>query len=124
MSATLMAREHSATTRTDTSEVVRELNANLGTTAVAALAGSRDSKLPYKWVKGTRPSDAAIKRLNCAHMVWNFVAKNESDHIARSWFIGVNPLLDSESPLLALRDGKMQDVVEAAEAFVTDVWQA
>jgi hypothetical protein len=52
------------------------------------------------------------------------LADAESDHIARSWFIGANPLLDEVAPFMALREGESQKVLRAAEAFISGAWSA
>lgn len=112
-----------STTRMDIHEVVRRMNSHIGATLVAALAGSRDSKLPYRWAKSTTPSNEAEARIRMAHRVWTLIADAESDHVARAWFIGANPLLDEESPVMALREDGLRDVSLAAQAFLEDTWQ-
>jgi hypothetical protein len=52
------------------------------------------------------------------------LADGESDHIARSWFIGANPLLDEVAPFMALREGESQKILRAAEAFISGAWSA
>jgi len=114
------------TTRLDIHELTRRLNNHLGATAVAILAGSRDSKLPYRWAKdsGPVPNDSAQNRLRTAHRVWGMIADAESDHTARAWFVGLNPLLNEVSPLMALREDKLKDVIDAAKAFLAGTWTA
>lgn len=110
--------------RLDIHEVVRRLNSHLGATMVAALAGSRDSKLPYKWAKTTVPNTDAEQRIRLAHRLWRVIADAESDHIARAWFRGANPVLGEVSPVIALREGRFAEVVAAATAFVEGAWSA
>ena len=123
MSTTTVAGAFGNTTRMDIHEVVRRLNSHLGATLVAALAGSRDSKLPYRWAKETTPNTEAEARIRMAHRIWTLIADAESDHVARTWFIGANPLLDEASPVTALREDRLRDVSLAAQAFVEDAWQ-
>jgi hypothetical protein len=117
---------HQETIRMDVHELVRRLNSHLGATLVAALAGVRDSKLPYRWAKpdGPTPNGEAEARLQMAHRVWLLLADAESDHVARSWFIGANPLLDEVPPYMALRAGEGHSVMRAAEAFIDGSWSA
>lgn len=124
MSVDVQALAHAQSTRLDIHEVVRRLNSHLGATMVAALAGSRDSKLPYKWAKGTTPNDLAQDRLRDAHRIWTLLADAESDHVARAWFRGSNPLLGESSPVMAIREGRMSEVAHAAEAFLSGSWSA
>jgi hypothetical protein len=107
-------------------ELVARLNGHLGATAVAALAGVRDSKLPYRWAKpdGPTPGDSAQQRLIAAHRAWLLISDAESDHVARTWFLGANPLLDEEAPVVALRNGEIRAVLEAAKAFTEGAWHA
>lgn len=119
-----MAEAHAETTRLDIHEVVRRLNSHLGATVVAALAGSRDSKLPYRWAKDTTPNAKAEERIRTAHRVWTLIADAESDHVARTWFVGSNPILDETPPVMALREDRIRDVARAAEAFINGTWSA
>ena len=118
------ATAYNETIRLDIHEVVRRLNSHLGATMVAALSGSRDSKLPYKWAKTTVPNDHAEQRIRLAHRLWRMIADAESDHIARAWFRGTNPVLGEVPPVLAIREGRFVDVVAAANAFLESAWSA
>lgn len=102
-------------------EVARQLVSHLGATAVAVLAGAKDRKLPYKWLReegGVTPRPEAQRRLLAAHRMWQTISSAEEDYTARNWFIGANPRLGEQSPLLALRDGEVEKVLAAAIAFV------
>jgi hypothetical protein len=113
---------HAATARMDIHEVVRQLNVHLGPTLVAALAGTPDRKLPIRWAKadGPTPGSAYQRRLQVAHRLWTLIANAESDHVARSWFIAANPMLEEDTPLTAIREDRSKAVVAAAAAFVED----
>lgn len=116
----LLIDQHTKTTRLTTPELVRQLNAHLGPTLVAALANVRDRKLPHKWamVDGPVPRDESLRRLQAAHRVWRLISGVENDYTARAWFIGANPRLDEQSPVMQLRDGEVPRVIAAARAFV------
>ena len=73
---------------------------------------------------GSTPIPEAEERLRTAHRTWFVLADAESDHIARSWFIGANPLVDEVAPFMALREGDGQRVLRAAEAFISGTWSA
>ncbi|TXC99037.1 hypothetical protein [Streptomyces sp. ISID311] len=120
----LVTEAHAITTAMDIHELVARLNSHLGATAVAALANVRDSKLPYRWAKadGPTPNAQARERLQAAHRAWLVLADAESDHVARSWFLGANPLLDEEAPILVLRSGRIREVLQASEAFAKGTW--
>ncbi len=108
------------TTRLTRHELVRQLVNHLGPTLVATLANVRDSKLPYKWAKadGPEPRDDAYKRLMAAHRLWTSISAAENDFVARSWFIGANPRLGEEAPVMVLREGDISAVLSAGKAFV------
>jgi uncharacterized membrane protein YebE (DUF533 family) len=110
------------TIRLDIREITRRLNAALGGTLVAALAGSKDSKASNKWAKddGSQPRPAAIKRLAFAYEQWQKVAEAEGEHVARVWFIGANPWLEYDTPINALREDRLKEVSHAAQALIDD----
>jgi len=111
------------TTRLTRHELVRQLVKHLGPTLVATLANVRDSKLPYKWAKadGPEPRDDAYKRLMAAHRLWTSISVAENDFVARSWFIGANPRLGEEAPVMVLRAGDIAAVLSAGKAFVEGI---
>ena len=113
---------HAAAARLDVHELVRQLNGHLGPTLVAALAGTPDRRLPIRWAKTTGPTPGTDyqRRLQFAHRLWTLIAGQESDQVARSWFIAGNPLLDEDTPITAIREDRGKDVAAAAEAFIED----
>ncbi|MFZ4894293.1 hypothetical protein ACL9RL_07575 [Plantibacter sp. Mn2098] len=112
--------QHGRTARMDSHQIAAELNRALGPTLVAALTGSRDRKLPSKWAKpdGPEPSTDFSRRLQFAHRIWRQLEDAEGSHVARQWFIGGNPLLDEVTPLTAIREDRLHDVVQAMEGFL------
>jgi hypothetical protein len=104
----------------DIHDIVRELNAVLGPTLVAALSGSKDRKLPNRWAKpdGPEPRDVFANRLQFAHRQWALLAAADGDHVARQWFIGGNPLLGEVTPITAIREDQHEAVARAVAAFV------
>jgi hypothetical protein len=115
----ILTDQHKETTRLDIHELVRQLNAHLGPTLVAALADVRDRKLPIKWGSdsGPTPRPESDRRLRMAHRVWELLSSWENGHVARSWFIGTNPRLGEVSPIMRLREGELSAVMSAAVAF-------
>ncbi|SDI93935.1 hypothetical protein SAMN04488693_13611 [Arthrobacter subterraneus] len=120
--ATTTGTAHARTARLGIREIVRRLNAALGATLVAALAGSKDRRISYKWAQqdGPNPNPAAVKRLQFAYAQWILVSEAEGEHVARMWFIGANPWLDHDSPIDAIRDDKFRETAAAAAAMVDD----
>ncbi|MCK8468742.1 hypothetical protein M0722_16220 [Microbacterium sp. KSW4-16] len=112
---------HRRTMRMDIHEIVRELNAALGPTLVASLAGSRDPKLPIRWAKadGPEPRPQTSNRLTFAHRQWSLLCAADGENVARQWFIGGNPHLAEATPITAIREGLHAEVADAVEAFIT-----
>jgi len=106
----------------DVREVTRRLNASLGGTLVSALAGSSDTKSSHKWAKSTGPTPRpeTVKRLYFAYEQWQKVSEAEGEHTARVWFIGANPWLGCDTPVNAIREGRLPDVATAAQALADD----
>lgn len=110
---------HAQTMRVPAPDLARELLEHLGPTVVAALAGARDRKQPYKWAShGAQPRQESVTRLQVAYRVWSTIADADGPNVARAWFIGANPRFGERPPYLAIREGLFGDVVAAAEEFV------
>lgn len=120
--STIQNTGFAGTARLGIREVVRQLNAALGATLVAALTGSKDPRISYKWARenGPEPKPAAVQRLLLAHRAWIAVSTNEGEHVARLWFIGANPWLGEVSPIEAIANMESKKVMAAAQAMVDD----
>lgn len=120
MASDVLTDAHEKSARLDLHELVRVLNSHLGATLVATLSGVKDRKAPYKWAKagGIEPRPEAQRRLLAAHRVWSMISTTENHSVARSWFIGANPRLGEESPVMELRNGNIAGVMSAAQAFI------
>src|SRR5215475_11978888 len=105
----IAARTHAEAARLDKHELARQLVVHLGPTLVAVLAGVKSRQMPHKWaqVDGPVPSPEAYKRLMAAHRIWTEISAAESDDTTRAWFIGANPRLGEEPPVMMLREGKI-----------------
>ncbi|WP_245933265.1 hypothetical protein [Arthrobacter livingstonensis] len=101
---------------------MRQLNSGLGATLVAALTGSKDPRISYKWARdtGPEPRPDAVQRLLLAHRAWIAVSTNEGEHVGRLWFIGANPWLDESSPIEAISNLESKKVMKAAQAMIDD----
>lgn len=104
-------------------ERVRRLNGGLGPTLVSALAGAADSRHARAWAKGTSaPDTKAGQRIHAGYSVWRRVAEVEGEDVAREWFVGANPWLGGDSPVIALRSGRLDQVEIAAIALNEDAF--
>lgn len=112
--------QHGRTMRMDIHQIVRELNAALGPTLVASLAGSKDRKLPIRWAKedGPEPRAEFARRLTFAHRQWTSLSAADGEHVARQWFIGGNPFLGENTPITAIREDRHSEVADAVTSFI------
>lgn len=117
----LASREaHRQTTETSIEQITTFLEEVLGRKLVAALAGVADSKAVGRWAAGERsPRAGAEERLRVAYQVFRLLLTEESKHTIRAWFIGLNPQLNDESPIMVIRAGRFQEVMVAAKAYVS-----
>ena len=51
---------------------------------------------------------------------WTRIAVGETEHTARAWFIGGNPLLGEDTPLTAIREDRAREVMAAVRALLED----
>lgn len=121
---TTITNGYAETARMEIHELVRRLNAHLGPTLVAALAGTKDRRQPIRWAKPDGPALGAAfeKRLRLAQRAWVAIADAESDSVARAWFIGGDPRLNEDTPLTAIREDRDREVVAAITAFLEDAY--
>ena len=109
----------------DTAALARRLTDVLGPTLVSTLAGSRDTRAAIRWgdTEGPSPDAAAIERLEFAEAIWGKVSNVEGADVARLWFVGANPFLHGEdTAITAIREGRFEEVVVAAQAFADDTF--
>lgn len=99
-------------------DVARALQEQLGQRLTAQIAGVKDPKTIGRYIAARQqPSGAVEKRLLDAHQVLVVLLAVESTYTVRSWFIGMNPLLDDDTPADALLGGRGKEVLAAARAF-------
>lgn len=110
---------HLHTTRLAIANIAETLQDVLGQKLTAHLAGLTDTKAIGEYAKGTRtPRPEVESRLRLAFQVFQIIVDADSDHVARAWFIGLNPQLNDDTPADAIRNDRLKDVVIAARAFV------
>lgn len=113
-------RAHADAMRKELHELVAELVAELGPTAVQAMTGTRDRSMPAAWarVNGPKPRTGTQNQLRLGYRVWEMLREAEGPRVAASWMSGANPRLGEDTPLTAIREMRPADVVGAAEAFI------
>lgn len=123
MESTTRNRIFRDTTRMNIHDLVREMNAHVGTTVVQTMAGTKDRTSPHKWAKpdGPEPRPEVEARLRLGYRVWKTLAMAEGENVALAWLMGANPGLDENLPALYIQQQRTREVLGAAEAFVNDV---
>ena len=101
---------------------LQDMTAHLGVTLVSALTGSDASDAAQRWLDSGDIPPEAVERLLFSQETWNILTANEDSDTARAWFIGANPLLDAVAPVLAIRDGRFDQVERAALSFADGAW--
>jgi len=102
-----------------TADVVRYLADVLGYELLAYITG-KSTKTVRRWAEETTsPRLSTEQILQATAYVFQTILESDSDHVARAWFIGLNPQLDDATPADMLRDGNVKAVVTAAKAFVS-----
>lgn len=102
--------------------VVKYLQAQLGSRTTAYLSGADDTQIVERWVQGeVRPDRLHWKRLRSAYDAARVLVEAYDGQTAQSWFVGMNPAFDDESPARVLRNSRTPrvwgDVVLAAREF-------
>ncbi|WP_285026928.1 hypothetical protein [Plantibacter sp. ME-Dv--P-122b] len=108
--------------RAEVPELVEDLRGILGAQLLAYLGNVRETRAVRQWAEGTRvPSAATELRLRTALQVAGILLERDHPRIAQSWFQGLNPQLDDESPARLIREGDIDEVgprvIAAARAF-------
>ena len=58
-------------------------------------------------------------RLRTAYELVLLLSYYGSEQIAKGWFVGIKPQLDYVTPIEAIRNNQLRDVIGAARAFIT-----
>lgn len=110
---------HRQVTESSIAQITQYLEEVLGRKLVATLADVKDPKAVTRWASGERaPRTGAEERLRAAYQIFRLLLTAESPHTVRAWFIGLNPQLDDESPILAIQEGRFQEAMVAARAYI------
>jgi len=119
MARTPSSEAHERSVSFEMKDVARYLQEALGQKLVAYMAGVSDPKRVGRWANGTQaPRDDPERRLRAAFQIFHLLLAEESAHVIRAWFIGMNPQLEDDSPAEAIRDGRLKEALGAARAFV------
>jgi hypothetical protein len=112
---------HRMETRSSTADVATALQRLFGRELTALMAGVDNTRTVAQWARGeSLPHSSNERRLRSAYRVASLLLEGgESERTVRSWFMGMNPLLDDLSPAEVIKE-KPTEVMEAAKDFLVD----
>lgn len=114
-------RAHQSAVTLPLVDVVKELSDLLTRDLTAYLAKVSDAGTVSRWATGrvtnVRPSHEQRLRLTY-EIVQLLRGCASSDQTIRAWFLGLNPHLDDDPPVEAIREGQLKEALAAARAFV------
>lgn len=118
--ATASQEAHRRVTESSIQQITQYLDEVLGRKLVATLADVKDPKAVGEWASGERsPRAGSEERLRVGYQIFRLLLAAESPHTVRAWFIGLNPQLDDESPILVIREGRFREAMVAARAYIS-----
>lgn len=98
-------------------DILRTLVAALGKNAVATIF-RKDVRTIERWLASPLPLGIDRERLlRDTYQIFTLIEEVDDAHVARAWFLGMNPNLDDHSPLEVLAAGRAREVVAAARSF-------
>lgn len=109
---------HRKSVRISDKDLVNALVDKLGSALVAYMADKHRSTVS-RWRDGRDIPLDSSQRLRVAYDVFEQLEVPEGAHTVRAWFIGMNPQLDDESPVEAIREGRYREVYAAARAYLS-----
>ncbi len=114
---------HAVAIRLPFNDVASRLREILGPRLTAYIGGVGETRAVHEWSEGTRtPSDLVQRRLRMALQVALLLDEWDGRELTQSWFRGLNPQLDDQTPAKLLRDDDLDEsgprVIGAARAFI------
>ena len=116
----LAQRIHRESTQASISEIARLLQEVLSRRLTAYVAGVQDGKTVTRWASGeiSEIRDFQVEqRLRATYEIVLLMLNFDSPGTIRAWFLGMNPHLDDASPADTVRNGDLQDALQAAWVF-------
>jgi hypothetical protein len=118
---TMVEQVHRTAVTASLSEIARTLEQVLSRRLPAVIVGIKDGKTIARWAAGEtdeiRSRDIEQRLRTTYQISLLLLGSQDSQHTVKAWFIGLNPLLDDESPAEAIRHDRLKDALDAARAF-------
>lgn len=114
---------HRKAVNADLQTMASTLVESLGRVITAYVVHVRNVKTISRWANGDVASVRdryTEERLLAAYQVVNYLREFEGDETIRSFMLGMNPVLNDESPAKLLREGGSKEVMAAARSLVYD----
>lgn len=109
---------------TPLNDVARLLQELLSRRLTAVIAGVKDGKTVARWAAGEvadiRGDDKELRLRTAYQIAFMLLQTSDSPQLVKAWFIGLNPQLGDVAPAEAIREGRLQEALAAARAFVVD----
>lgn len=112
---------HRRAMNTDLQTMASTLVDVMGRALIAGIVGIRNPKTISRWANGdvTSVRDRySEERLIAAYQVTILLQEHYGNDTIRAFMLGMNPVLDDESPAIALRDGDFKGAMNAARNFL------
>ncbi len=123
MQAQEMDRAFQASLHASIPELASKLQSVLSRTVTAFAVNVKDGKTVSRWANGEisqiRDEDTE-RRVRMAYQIVTYLEEAASPQTVRAWFVQLNPRLGDIMPSQAIRDGRLVEVRDAAQAFVVN----
>lgn len=121
--AQAMERAYRAALSASIPELATTLQETLSRTLTAYIANVQDGKTVTRWARGEVErfrDDETEQRVRTAYQIVTLLRETEHPRTIRAWFIHLNPRLDDTMPSEAIREGKLQAALYAAQALIAN----
>lgn len=122
LTPTIADQAYRAAMTTPLSEIARLLQELLSRRLTAVIVGVKDGKTIARWAAGEtadiRGGDREQRLRTAYQIAFMLLQSSDSPQVVKAWFIGLNPQLGDVAPAEALREGRLQEALAAARAFV------
>lgn len=107
----------------DIAQVTEELCGVLTSSLIASMAGVKGSSQVRKWARGELvPSQPARTRLTFAFDILRTIEASEGRRTAEAWAMSVNPRLNYDTPIKAIREDRFREIAAAVDALVEEAF--
>ncbi len=118
----ILTQAHNQALRASIKDATSALSEVVTGRIAAYAVGVKDVKTLNRWASGAvtdiRPESES--KLRAAYEIVSLLLRFESPETVRAWFIGMAPELDDVSPARTLHEGRLQEAIGAARAFVAN----